>query len=135
MTDIVSDEQIRLHLAGVRPATIFNEQTGRLESDPTAPPYTQAQNDETLLEMELMGDFLARKEINRVNKVKTALDEFKSGETSYVAAINNLDPLRNFDSVGWRQHLEAALQETQRTDRLNFRRIRMLQSILSRSRA
>lgn len=93
----------------------------------------EGQNDETLLEKELMGDFLAGKGISRVDKVKNALNKFKSGESSYVAAMDNLNPLPNFDSVGWRQHLEAALQETRRTDGQNFYRIRMLQNILSRA--
>jgi len=49
-----------------------------------------------------------------------------------VAAMDSLDPLHNVDTVGWRKHLEDAARN-QRTDGQNFRRIRMLQNILSRA--
>lgn len=118
------EKQMEPDMTEVRSATIFNEQTERLESHPDAPPFIQAQNAEALLEMELMGSFDGGDWFGRM---RTLFDDPNSDRNSFDAVCDS------FDRVRWRQYLKTALQETKRTDGLNFRRIRMLQNILSRA--
>lgn len=114
--DLISEEQIKLQMSKLKPVKIFNEQTGRFENNPAAPPHIQAQDDECLLEMEL------KESCGWFDAVKPLLADPKSDRSSFDA----LD-------LHWRQYLQTVLQETRHTDGQNFYRIRLLQNLLAKA--